>query len=203
MKGIIKFLGWAFLALIVLGIIGAVFTKKSDKGTTTTVATSGTADAKPADTGKEGENAAATSAAPAISWAYSESEDKMTSSVIKYATVDAKDQLEFDFPYNGGSTATIIIRKKKGQNDVLLQVSKGQFNSKVNGQNIMLRFDEEPAFSLNTSSPSTHEGNVLFINNAEKFINKAKKAKKLLVEAEFFNSGTRQMEFPVEGLQWN
>src|SRR4051812_22273331 len=46
-------------------------------------------------------------------WNYSEEEDKMTSHKINYAYVEANDLLDLKFPYNGGVTAKLYIRRKR------------------------------------------------------------------------------------------
>ena len=50
--------------------------------------------------------------APSSGWTYSEDEDKMTSKKTYYASIEAHESLEFDFPYNGGCTATLYVRKR-------------------------------------------------------------------------------------------
>src|ERR1700760_2855813 len=81
--------------------------------------------------------------ASAQTWHYSEEEDKMTSTKKYFANVDAKDELIFDFPYDGGSTATIYLRNKEHSNNVMLCISKGQFICNASeGCTIRARFDD-------------------------------------------------------------
>ncbi len=80
----------------------------------------------------------------ATSWQYSQETDDMTSKAMYFASIEANDKLDFDFPYKGGSTATLTIRHKNNGNDVYLEVTPGQFNCNViNGENIRIRFDDE------------------------------------------------------------
>ena len=136
-------------------------------------------------------------------WTYSEEEDKMSSKKAFFAAIEAKELLDFDFPYNGGSTATITVRNQGKGNEVVLEVSKGQFNSSVDGATVKIRFDGMPASSYRASEASDGSSNILFIENTAKLIKKMKAAKKMLVQAEFYDSGEKVMEFNVEGFKWD
>ena len=84
----------------------------------------------------------------------------------------------------------------------MLIVSKGQFNSGINGQNIKARFDEGEVELYSCSRPESGSSGSLFINSESKFINKLKAAKKLVLEAEFYDNGNEIMEYNVSNLQW-
>jgi hypothetical protein len=43
---------------------------------------------------------------------------------------------------------------------------------------------------------------MLFIDNEARFVAQLKKARRLRVEATFYQEGSRGIEFNVEGLQW-
>lgn len=135
-------------------------------------------------------------------WSYSEHVDKMTSKKVYSATSKANNLLDFEFPYDGGSIATIVIRKNNST-DVMLNVSKGQFKSNYSGGTIRARFDDNPAKSYKTSPASDGSSDVLFILNESNFIANIKRSKKLLIEAEFYREGNRQIEFNIENLKWN
>ena len=135
-------------------------------------------------------------------WLYESEEDKMTSKKIKYASVIANELLQFNFPYNGGSTAILNIRKKGGVTDMYLTISKGQFNSTYDGGYIRLRFDNNPPKKYSFSPASDASTDVIFINSVNEIISKLKKSKTLIIETEFYNEGIRQIEFGVQGLEW-
>ena len=137
-------------------------------------------------------------------WQYSDEDDKMTSIKTYFAQVDANEELLFDFPYDGGSTASIFIRNKEKSNNVMLRVSKGQFIcSPSSGCTIRIRFDDTKAETFECSEPSDYDPTTLFINSASRFIKKCKNSKKMIVEAEFYRAGLKQMEFNIEGLKWD
>jgi len=137
-------------------------------------------------------------------WSYTSDTDKMTSKLSYNASISATNQLQFDAPYDGGSTASIFIRNKNGKNDVMLSIDKGQFISDiVNGTKINIRFDSDPAITFTGLEPSDGSTTLLFIEETKKFLTHAKKAKKMIVQAEFYESGLREMEFNVAGLKWD
>ena len=53
------------------------------------------------------------------------------------------------------------------------------------------------------NSASDGSSNVVFIENASKFIGLLKTSKKIILEAEFFDAGNKQFDFNVEGLKWD
>lgn len=140
---------------------------------------------------------------PISSWSYQESEDKMTSKKILFASVNANDELQFEFPYDGGSIATFTIRKKNGSTDIYLHVSKGQFNNTFEGGQVKMRFDSNPAKRYSFSGASDGSSDIIFINSAKEIINKLKNSSKMLIEVEFYNEGNRQIEFDVGQLKWD
>lgn len=139
---------------------------------------------------------------PATKWEYWDKEDKMTSDKNYYASVDANEKIDFEFPYDGGSTASITIRNQDKQNDVMLQISKGQFNTGVDGGTIKVRFDDKKPSVYETSSPSDGSSEMVFINNGKKFLKELKASKRAIIQAEFFDSGIKTMEFNTAGFEW-
>lgn len=141
--------------------------------------------------------------APVSKWVYSDEEDKMTSKKKYYAVLTANDELVFDFPYDGGSVASLMIRRKRGEDNALLKVSKGQFIHDYEGGSIKVRFGNSKPSTYAISRPSDQSSDLVFIDNASRFISNLKKYKKLLIEAEFYNEGVRQIEFNIEGFKWD
>jgi len=141
--------------------------------------------------------------APVENWSYWEDIDKMTSKSVYHAQVNAKEELQFEFPYQGGAVASIYIRNKDNKNEVVLMVSKGQFNGSIEGQAIRVRFDEGSPITYNCNPSSDSDPKFLFIQSTKGFITKLRSARKAIVEAEFYNEGLRQMEFVVDGLKWS
>jgi len=143
-------------------------------------------------------------AKPEEHWKYEVSVNKMDSSITNTAWINSNNTFELDFPYRGEQTATIMLRKEKRTgNDIMFIVNKGQINSGIDGGSILVRFDDKPPQLFRTSQPSDHSSNVVFIKDTTKFIRFLKSSRTMLVEVEFFNNGTRTLEFNTSNITWN
>ncbi|GAB3725627.1 hypothetical protein [Spirosoma lituiforme] len=138
----------------------------------------------------------------AIKWAYEKKVDKEGNTVYK-AAINSPTVLNFDFPYEGGSTATLTIRQKNDVSYVYLEVSKGQFNRSFQGGNASIRFDDKPPVRYSLSAAENGRANIVFFDSPQKLINQLKGAQKMIVDVEFHGQGTRHIEFLTSGLSWN
>jgi hypothetical protein len=189
--------GWkigvtAIIALIVVANLGDNDKTSNSATTTTEVATEDKKGLVETELPKE----------EITKWQFQEDVDKMTSKTVKYASIEANEELEFKFPYDGGSVASLTIRKKDGGNDIYLSVSKGQFNGTYDGGQIRIKFDDEQPKKFSFVAPSDGSADMIFINSEKTIIAKLKNTKKIIIETEFFNEGNRQMEFDVAGFKW-
>lgn len=138
-----------------------------------------------------------------IKWDYSESSDRMTGKTRKYAKIDCDDKINFDFPYNGGSTFALTIRKSGSKNEILLSCDKCQFLHSYSGDNyVQVKFDNGSPESYSFVNASDGSSDVIFIESSKRFINKLKKSNHLLIRAEFYQA-TKDIDFSVKGLDWN
>jgi len=139
-----------------------------------------------------------------LKWNYQNSKEKMGRGTIKNAYVKSLNTLSFDFPYQGQQHATLQLRKHpKFGRDVIISIDKGQFlcNS-YRGCKVSVRFDNGKPIRYNAVEPSDHSSTYIFIRNYKSFVSRAKKSKKIYIEAEFFQEGYRVMEFNSEGLKF-
>jgi hypothetical protein len=67
---------------------------------------------------------------------------------------------------------------------------------------IAVKFDAGAIESFNCSNPSDGSADVLFITPQANFIQKLRKSKKLIIEAEFYSHGRKQMTLLPSGLNW-
>ncbi|MCY0853001.1 hypothetical protein [Cupriavidus sp. D39] len=140
---------------------------------------------------------------PRSDWTYFDQPDQITSKQIHFASVDASGKLDFNFPYSGGSTANLQIRKHpRYGTDVILSIDKGQFVCGVEACSVMVRFDDGHAARYSAYQPSDYSSTALFIKPSSKFITSARKAKRVVIEASFYQDGNRAMVFPIERLTW-
>lgn len=139
-------------------------------------------------------------------WNYDSYADEMDGSTTKQALVVSSNVVEFDFPYNGGSTLCIgVCHRKKFGTNVMIMTSKGQFSdNEFNGTNyVTIRFDEDAPIKFSTLESSDGSSDILFLENPKKFIRLAKKAKTIKVEAPFFRDGWRVFTFNTnKPLEW-
>lgn len=141
---------------------------------------------------------------PKSIWTYTEDEDKMSGQKRYFGTCVSTNQIEFEFPYNGGSTFNLIIRNMGQGNEVILQVSNGQFITSISSsESCRVKFDDEQPSKFTYNSASDGSSDVIFINNAKKFISRLKKAQKLMIEVQFYNAGNQIIYFDVAGLEWD
>lgn len=136
-------------------------------------------------------------------WIYDEREDKMTSQTIYTATTFSSDLLHFDYPYDGGSTASLIIRYKDGLTEVMLQVDKGQFIPTLNSGKVRVRFGNDKPTNYSISAPTDYSNNIIFIGNRTEFIHKLIINDTVIIEAEFYKEGRRPIEFNIKNIRWN
>ena len=136
-------------------------------------------------------------------WEYDSKDDEMTNSKSYFATILSDNGEVFAFPYDeeGGSHLMVTVRQtKRSGTDVILGISKGQFN----GQYISVKFDDNAAKKYKAYSADDGSLDVLFIDNAKDFIAKAKTAKTIKIEAEFYQEGNRVFTFTADKpLKWD
>ena len=137
-------------------------------------------------------------------WEYTESVDEMTDKTAYFATVYSENSVDFDFPYDGGSTLSFTIRQSPQYgNDMYIHISKGQFNSGISGTKIKVRFDDNDPIPVNCTTPSDYSSDILFLKGFDKLLKHLKESKTMKINVEFFNEGAHTFTFDVNGLEWN
>lgn len=136
-------------------------------------------------------------------WQYDESPDKMGRGVIKTAKTSSVNEISFDFPYQGPQHGTLILRTHPQHGkDVMLKIERGQFLTGIDGCKVLVRFDDGKPQSFWATEPADYSTTTIFISGYSKLIAGLKRAKKVMIEAPFFQEGNQVFEFNVEGLQW-
>lgn len=189
-----KVIKWVFLC------VGAFFVF------TFVIAMCGVGDELEGSSATEAEQSVSTPKDDVVKWEVRESVDEMTDSKNVWKSLVSENEVEFSFPYDGGSSLKVEVRyMKKYGNDVLLTISKGQLLSNdFNGNNfVTVRFDDDEAQKFYTSSPSDHSSDCLFLKNPGKFIKRAKTAKSIKIQVPVFQEGNPMFTFKVdEPLTW-
>lgn len=149
--------------------------------------------------------ALAPEAAAGESWDYSTSIDKMTSQKTVHAVIRSSNSLSLQFPYKGSNFGRLLVRQHpKYGTDVIVDVDKGQILCRsYDGCSVSVRFDSGKPSTFSATPPADHSSDTIFLQNAQRFIASARKAKRILVQLTFFQSGMQVLEFEVdEPLKW-
>ena len=152
------------------------------------------------------DQAPASSAAPAQAdtggWTYDRDSDDMRGSTTSFGRLESADEQEFGFPYKGGhATLTLRERPKDGLN-VMLQIA-GQFIcSSYRGDYVSVKFDSGSIQRFGCAEPASGGTGTLFIEGEKRFLTQLLRSRRLVIEANFYETGPRQMHFITSGLQW-
>lgn len=144
-------------------------------------------------------------AASAAAWTYQVDVDKMTNKKTSYAMVQSTNSLALGFPYQGRNLGLLTVRQHPQYGlDVIFSVDKGQLMCDTyNGCEVLVKFDEGKPIRFEGTEPADNSSDTIFLNNKKRFIDTAKKARKILVQVQFFRQGTHVLEFNVSGpLVW-
>jgi len=138
-------------------------------------------------------------------WFNNVSKDEMRGTETRSTRTISTNQADFEFPYNGGSNLVLTIRKGKSGTDLIINITKGQFIcSSFDGCKVNFKFDSGNIQAVTMVGSDTHDTDVLFVQSestAKKLIEKLKVSKKLIVEPSFFQEGTKQFIFDVDGFK--
>lgn len=140
------------------------------------------------------------------SWKTSTEVDEMRGTTNVWTYIISDNEEYFDFPYDGGSRLRLDVRyMKKYGTDVMLTISKGQFGgNEFSGSNfVTIKFDDGQLkkYYFNTSDNGSTD--CIFLQKKSELISELKKAKKIMIEAPFFDTGNRVFKFYVdEPLIW-
>lgn len=138
-------------------------------------------------------------------WQYSNDADAMSGKTEHNAALRSTNSLTLDFPYKGKNHGTLDIRQHPRYGlDVILSIEKGQFLCpSYRGCTVMVKFDDKPPLQYSGTGPADHSSTVIFIKNQPRFIAEAKKAKRILVQANIYQSGAPVLEFAsLKPLEW-
>jgi hypothetical protein len=197
----------AFIGFLVLLVVGGALAPSSPDTSNTSNTAVGSAgsgnSSAPADSSVTEVSKEEPPAPPRSRWRYSNQRDEMRNGVTSIACLESTNELEFDFPYQGGSTATICFRQSPQYGfDAWVSVERGQFTCLMDCT-VRVKFDDGEIHTFSAGGASDGSADIVFISNANRFLNGVKGAGRIVVEAEFYQSGAHQMVFEnAEGLQW-
>lgn len=138
-------------------------------------------------------------------WEYDASIEKMTGKKNATATITSDNQLSFGFPYAGSNFGFLLVRQHPQYGlDVVVSIGKGQMLcSSYGGCPVKVKFDNAPPVTFSGNGPADHSSTSIFLDNPQRFIAAAKKAKKILVQFNAYQNGAPVLEFSSpSSLQW-
>jgi hypothetical protein len=141
-------------------------------------------------------------ASPAL-WNYSNIEDSMGRGAVALATVNSLNTVTFNFPYEGTQHAKLKLQKGGGNApSVCLQLEHANF---VSSAPIHARFDDGKPQRFNGVQTSDYKADRVGVvgDDYNRFIKQLRVAKKVQIEATFFQEGKRVFEFDIRGLDKN
>lgn len=144
-----------------------------------------------------------TTTGTARTWIYSEETDQKEAGKKYSADILANELLQFDFPEDGGSTVMLSIDKTSTITKALLNISKGQFSAGIEGSSINIGFDNALPLAFKASSVTDNGEAIISIDDVNGLIKKLRSAQKMTIQADFYDSGSRQMTFDVAGFKWD
>lgn len=139
-------------------------------------------------------------------WDVQEEVDEMDDSRSVWKSLRSDDYQSFDFPYQGYTYANITVRyMKRYGTDVIFSIDRGQLNgNEYNGNDYLnIRFDDEKAERYYFNESDDRSSEIVFLRNPSKFIKKAKKAKRILIQTSVYQEGSPTWHFSCdEPLEW-
>lgn len=149
-----------------------------------------------------GEHAERSPAQSAGGWRYEKTVDKTGRTIYK-ASVTSANVVPFEYPYQGGSSATLTIRTGNGDPYVAIEVANGQFNRNFQAGTARVRFDGKPPVTYALSAAANGRANIVFFEAGHRLINQIKAARNMLVDVTFGGQPVRKIRFNTAGLRWD
>jgi hypothetical protein len=137
-------------------------------------------------------------------WEYGSSNDNMRGTTSRWATLYSPTELNFDFPYQGDNAAYIQVSKT---GYIILSVGKGQFLCHHDDM-VAVKFDDGPVYNYPCGTPDNGDSTILYIepnylaesDQPKDPMDGLLKSTTMTVEAQFYQAGSRQLIFHVQGL---
>lgn len=135
--------------------------------------------------------------AHADQWEYTTSVDKMTGKTSNFAAITSSNSLQLEAPYAGTNHGRLIVRKHARHGlDVLVSIARGQIVCpSYSGCAVKVRFGEGQPMTFSASGPEDLSSKTVFLRNAQKFIDEARKTKSIKIQMNIYQAGGEVLEF--------
>lgn len=139
---------------------------------------------------------------PSSNWSYMEDKDEMREASVKRAVLVASKPISLAFPY-GASTPELTVRSDpKFGSDVYISANAQFLCRSHDDDTISVKFDQGPIEEWACADADSGSRELIFVQRQQAFVERLKKAKQVIIEAEMYNAGRVQMNFNVAGLKW-
>ena len=134
-------------------------------------------------------------------WRYRETVDEMRGAKTRFAELTSENSVDLLFPYEGGSTTIICIRKNPDRTrEALILTVNGQYDRDLSGYNFAMKIDSGRVSNWSANSAADGRANVMFVNNSVAFIAAVANAERVILELPFYNNGRHQFFFNAQGM---
>lgn len=126
----------------------------------------------------------------------------MRGTKTRFARLVSDNVLQFGFPY-GEQSITLILRDRPSDGLNVMLAGEAQFIcSEYSRDYVAVKFDDGPVENYGCSEPASAASRTIFVNREQSFLAKLRKAKTVIIEAQFFDHGNEQIKFSVQNLDW-
>ena len=150
-------------------------------------------------------NSTAPTSEPQVSskWDYSESKDEMRGTTARTASLQSENTVDLDFPYGEVHGQLWIRRRPEDGLNVAFAVDKGQvLCNSYSDDYVSMKFDDGPVQKFRCTGSSDGSSETAFLTDEPRAVAALRRAKRTIVEAEFFQQGRQQFVFDTAGLDW-
>ncbi len=133
-------------------------------------------------------------------WVYMTTKDEMTAQAGVVACTSSTNELQFAFPYDGGSTGKLCFRREGKVLNAWLELTKGQFNCSIETCVLKCKFHDGQIQSFTGEESATHGTGFLFIEPERRLLTATAKARKLKIEEQYYQEGRQVLSFDVAGI---
>lgn len=136
-------------------------------------------------------------------WEYSESRDEMRETTAKFASITSENVVDLEFPYGEVNGQLWIRRRPEDGLNLAFEVDKGQvLCHSFSDDYVSMKFDDGPIQKFRCTGSSDGSSETAFVVDEQRALAALKRAKRTIVEAEFYQQGRQQFVFETAGLKW-
>ncbi|QKZ14824.1 hypothetical protein [Spirosoma sp. KUDC1026] len=118
------------------------------------------------------------------------------------ATLRSVNAIQFAYPYTQKKNVTLGIRSRSGETYLYLEATKGLFTRSFQNGSAQIQFDQQRPVSVALSAAANGRANIVFFDDAERLLNRLRKARTMSVRLRFAGQADRGIQFQPAGLRW-